>query len=79
MMKQGKDVNKEPSELILKIGEEIGVNEFGRTVIRTQWVKADKDINLGSMKKPLGKVIEFKYRQKQTSDVFRGFGFFGGE
>jgi len=78
-MKQGKDVNKEPSKLILKIGEEIGTDEFGRRVIRTQWVKADKDINLGSLKNPLGKIIGFKYQQKQTSDVFKGFGFFRGE
>jgi len=77
MMKQGKDVNKNPSELIIRIGKKIGVDEFNRTVIQTKWIKAEKELNLGSLKNPNPEVIEFKYKQKQRPGF--GIGFFGGE
>jgi hypothetical protein len=74
-MKQEKDINKESFELIIKVGEEIGVDEFGRRVIQTKWIKPEHEINLGSMKNPKEKILEFKYQPKRKPGF--GIGFFG--
>ncbi len=62
------------------VGTEI--DENGDAHIKTEWIKEDRDISLGSMKKPNKDIIGYQWKlkpeaqQKQQSKFFRGM--FGG-
>ena len=56
-------------------------DEFGRKLIKTQWVKCEGDLNLGSMKEPQNqKVIAMEWIDKgdEPKNPFDVRTFFGG-
>jgi hypothetical protein len=60
-MKENKVKEIENSELLLRIKVREYIDEQGRHMIETKWVKANGEVNLGSSAKPNPEIIEFKY------------------
>lgn len=62
--------NNENSELHIRIKFREFTDELGRKIVETKWVKANGEINLGSMAKPNKEVLEFKYNIPEDKPLF---------
>ena len=70
-MKEPKIKDIENSELFIRVKTEEYVNQDGRIFIKSEWVKSNGEVSLGSMAKPNKKVLEIKYNVPDDKPLFK--------
>ena len=70
-MKDRKVKEIEETELHLRIKTDEFVDDYGRTIIKSEWIKANGEVSLGSMAKPNKKVLEIKYNVPNDKPLFK--------